>query len=203
MSGLQISKIFLRAASNLTAPLSQAKCLYPTRGLTSGKRFTSSQPKSKVEESELQPPSIPGSDAAKSYSAKITRIVDEISTLTLLEVADLTELLQKKLNIQTPTAFMPTMMPTAANSPPPDEAEEQQTSVKSSFTVKLMKFDASKKVPLIKEIKQIVPDMNLVQAKKFVEASSAPGNIKADVSKEEAEEIKKVLEAVGATVEID
>lgn len=50
-----------------------------------------------------------------------------------------------------------------------DEAEEEQAPTKSSFSVKLMKFDAAKKVALIKEIKNIMPEMNLVQAKKFVE----------------------------------
>ncbi len=50
-----------------------------------------------------------------------------------------------------------------------EDAEEEQAPTKTSFAVKLMKFDSAKKVALIKEIKNIVPDMNLVQAKKFVE----------------------------------
>lgn len=53
-----------------------------------------------------------------------------------------------------------------------EEADEsEQAPVKTSYAVKLMKFDAAKKVALIKEIKNILPDMNLVQAKKFVEVS--------------------------------
>lgn len=73
---------------------------------------------------------------------------------------------------------MPTMNMSSvtAASPQAEEVEEEQAAVKSSFTVKLIKFDAAKKVPLIKEIKQIVPEMNLVQAKKFVEVCSTKSN---------------------------
>ena len=68
------------------------------------------------------------------------------------------------------------MMPMMAQVPTPtrspeNEEQEQAANVKTSFTVKLVKFDAAKKVPLIKEIKQLLPEMNLVQAKKFVEVS--------------------------------
>lgn len=104
---------------------------------------------------------------------------------------------------------------------------------KVAFTVKLVKFDETKKVALIKEIKNLVAGMNLVQvsfltfvnvfvldeifvlnsflsnlydsginvqAKKFVE--SVPQNVRTDVPKEEAETLKKALEALGANVEI-
>lgn len=80
-----------------------------------------------------------------------------------------------------------------------EEAAPQKT--KSSFTVKLMKFDDKQKVALIKEIKALLEGMNLVQAKKFVE--SAPAIVKADVAKDEAEKLKEALTKVGATVEID
>lgn len=65
----------------------------------------------------------------------------------------------------------------------------------------MVKFDDSKKVALIKEIKSIVEGMNLVQAKKFVE--SAPQVLKSGVSKEEAETLKKSLEGLGAVVELE
>lgn len=63
---------------------------------------------------------------------------------------------------------MPMMVQNPAQT---EEAEDQAATVKSSFNVKLMKFDQSKKVQLIKEIKLLLPDMNLVQVKKFVEVS--------------------------------
>ncbi len=84
-----------------------------------------------------------------------------------------------------------------------EEEEEQADAapVQTSFLLKLEAFDAGKKVALIKEIKSQVEDMNLVQAKKFVE--SAPAVVKNDLSKDEAETLKKALEAVGATCVIE
>ena len=73
--------------------------------------------------------------------------------------------------------------------------------VQTSFTVKLQKFDADKKVAVIKAIKGLVDGMNLVQAKKFVEG--APAVIKADIAKDEAEKIKEELAAVGAEATIE
>ena len=83
-----------------------------------------------------------------------------------------------------------------------DEPEEATpAAVQTSFTIKLESFTAEKKVALIKEIKANVEGMNLVQAKKFVE--SAPAIVKADVSKEEAEKLKKALESAGGKCTID
>jgi large subunit ribosomal protein L7/L12 len=63
-----------------------------------------------------------------------------------------------------------------------------------------MKFDAEKKIALIKEIRNHIQGMNLVQAKKFVE--SAPVEVRNDLGKNEADAIKAALENVGATCEI-
>ncbi len=71
----------------------------------------------------------------------------------------------------------------------------------TSFTVKLESFDTAKKVTLIKEIKNLVEGMNLVQAKKFVE--SCPTVVKADLSKDEAEKLKESLIAAGAVCKIE
>ena len=137
------------------------------------------------------------------YPEKIVSIVDQISGLNLLEVADLNSLLKSRLNI----SDAPVMMaggPVAA-SPKVEEEEEEAVAapaaIQTSFTVKLEKFDASKKVPIIKEIKNIVEGMNLVQAKKFVE--SAPAVVKADISKEEADKIKEALTALGGECTIE
>merc|ERR1719423_495100 len=114
--------------------------------------------------------------------------------MTILEVADLNELLKKKLNIQD----VPMM---AAAAPAAEEEVEAKPREKTIFTVKLASFDAGKKVALIKEVKNLLEGMNWVQAKKFVE--SAPQTLKEDVPKDEAEALKAALEAVGAVVEVE
>lgn len=81
------------------------------------------------------------------------------------------------------------------------EEEAAPKAVKSSFTVRLTKFDEKQKVPLIKEIKNLIPGTNLVQAKKFVE--SLPQIVKGDLSKEEADQLKEALTKVGGEVLID
>lgn len=73
--------------------------------------------------------------------------------------------------------------------------------MKTSFTVKLTKFDEKQKVALIKEIKNLLEGMNLVQAKKFVE--SAPTIVKADIPKDEADKLKEALTKVGAVIEVE
>lgn len=84
---------------------------------------------------------------------------------------------------------------------PAEEEDEAPKAVKSSFTVKLSKYDEKQKVALIKEIKALMEGMNLVQAKKFVEG--APAVVKADIPKEEAEKLKAAIEKVGGVVEIE
>lgn len=134
---------------------------------------------------------------------KLTKICDEISTLNLLEVSELSSLLKKKLNLPE-TSFMPQMgMMPAAGGAAAEEDEEAAApkKVQTSFKVKMVKFDEKQKVALIKEIKSLMEGMNLVQAKKFVE--SAPTLVKDDVSKEEAEKLKEALSKVGAVIEIE
>ena len=153
----------------------------------------------------VPPPTLDGQP--KEYSPKIQTLVDEISKLNLIEVSDLNELLRKRLNIRdVPMAAMG-FAPAggaAAQAAKKDEEEKNDDlpkATKSSFKVKIVKFDETKKVALIKEIKSLVENMNLVQAKKFVE--SAPQVLKNDVSKDDAEKLKAQLEKVGATVEIE
>ena len=119
-------------------------------------------------------------------------------------MADLNELLKARLKI----SDAPMMMaagPGVAAAPAKVEEEEEEaaapTAVQTSFTVKLTKFDAAKKVAIIKGIKGIVEGMNLVQAKKFVE--SAPAVVKADIGKEEADKIKETLVALGGECTIE
>ncbi|XP_053561941.1 39S ribosomal protein L12, mitochondrial [Bombina bombina] len=140
----------------------------------------------------------------KEYPPKIQKLVEQIAGLSLLEVSDLNELLRKTLKIPE-VGLMPmgAAIPGAAVASP-QAAEEDDAPVKkekSHFTVKLTEFNAVDKVKLIKEVKNCVSGLNLVQAKKLVE--SLPQEIKANVAKEEAEKMKAALEAAGGKVVLE
>ncbi|NXF84109.1 DIC protein, partial [Sclerurus mexicanus] len=86
-----------------------------------------------------------------------------------------------------------------AQAAPQEEEEVPLKKEKTHFTVRLTELKPADKVKLIKEVKNFVPGVNLVQAKKLVE--SLPQEIKANASKEEAEKIKAALEAAGGTTQ--
>lgn len=140
--------------------------------------------------------------APKMYAPKIQQLVDDIAGLTLLEISELNELLKKTLKIQD-VGMMPmgATLPGVGGQQAPEAVEEEDTPVKTEktqFTVKLTEFNAADKVKLIKEVKNCMQGLNLVQAKKLVE--SLPQEIKANVSKEEAEKMKAALEAAGGKI---
>ncbi|XP_021348916.1 39S ribosomal protein L12, mitochondrial-like [Mizuhopecten yessoensis] len=140
----------------------------------------------------------PHESTEKSYPPKIQSIVEDIGQLTLLEVADLNELLKKTLKIKdAPVMAMASAGPAA----PAKEEEEEVTTTReqTSFDVKLLGFDTAKKIALIKEIKSIC-GLNLVQSKTFVEKT--PQIVKSGISKDEAEKMKEALVAVGASVDV-
>ncbi|KAK6312470.1 39S ribosomal protein L12, mitochondrial-like [Coregonus clupeaformis] len=141
--------------------------------------------------------------APKQYTPKITQLVKDITSLTLLEVSDLNELLKKTLNIQD-VGMMPMGAMAAGAAPAALAVEEEMAPVKKEkthFTVKLTELKAAEKVKLIKEVKNCIQGLNLVQAKKLVE--SLPQEIRANVSKEEAEKLKAALETAGGTVVLE
>lgn len=80
--------------------------------------------------------------------------------------------------------------------------EEDKPAAKTEFKLVLQKFEASAKAKIIREVKNIVPGMNLVEAKKFVE-STMPKTIRENVPKEDAEKLKKTLEGLGATISME
>ncbi|CAF3694936.1 unnamed protein product [Rotaria socialis] len=121
------------------------------------------------------------SDLTKVYSEKLHRIVDEISTLSLVEVMDLNELLKKKEE--------------------EDEDISARPTSQSVFKVRLIKFDDTKKVPVIKQVKDVVENINLVQAKKLVE--SIPQVLRDNLSKADAETMKAKIEAAGGVCVIE
>ncbi|NXP35574.1 DIC protein, partial [Leiothrix lutea] len=140
--------------------------------------------------------------AAKEYSPKVRQLVRDIAGLTLLEVADLNALLKETLKIPDvgvmPAAAAASLLPAQA-APQEEEEVVPLKKEKTHFTVRLTELKATDKVKLIKEVKNFVPGVNLVQAKKLVE--SLPQEIKANASKEEAEKIKAALEAAGGTTQ--
>jgi large subunit ribosomal protein L7/L12 len=124
--------------------------------------------------------------------ADITNIVEQLSGLTVLEVADLVKQLEEKWGVSAaaPVAVAAAAGPAAAAAP----AEE-----KTEFDV-ILTAAGDNKIGVIKEVRAAVPGLGLAEAKKLVE--SAPQPLKTGVPKAEAEEIKKKIEAAGAKVDI-
>ena len=122
-------------------------------------------------------------------SEKITNIVEEIKSLTILELADLVKAVEEEFGV---SAAAPVGVAVAAGAAAP-AAEE-----KTEFDVVLKSF-GTKKLDVIKAVREIT-GLGLKEAKEMVEG--APKNVKEGVSKDEAENIKKALEAAGAEVEV-
>ncbi|XP_037032138.1 39S ribosomal protein L12, mitochondrial [Bradysia coprophila] len=137
----------------------------------------------------------------KPANPKLMKIVTDISQLNLLEVSELSGLLKKTLNLPDAPMMPAFAMGAVAQTANEDEEVQAPKKAQTEFKVKLIKFDEKQKVPLIKEIKNLMEGMNLVQAKKFVE--SVPTIVKQDISKEEADKLKEALSKVGAVVEIE
>jgi len=121
--------------------------------------------------------------------ADLQKIVDQLSGLTVLEAADLAKLLEDKWGVSAaaPVAMM------AAGAAAPVAAEE-----KTEFNV-ILTAAGAQKINVIKEVRAIT-SLGLKEAKDLVEG--APKAVKEGVTKDEAEKIKKQLEAAGATVEL-
>ena len=122
--------------------------------------------------------------------SKIEKLVDDLSSLTVLEAADLAKLLEEKWGVSAAAPVAVAAAPAAGAAAPAAE--------KTEFTVVLA--DAGdKKINVIKEVRAIT-GLGLKEAKDLVEG--APKEVKADVSKDEAAKIKKQLEDAGAKVEL-
>ena len=123
-------------------------------------------------------------------SEKITNILEEIKTLTILELADLVKAVEEEFGV---SAAAPVGVVAVAGAAAPAVEE------KTEFDVVLTGFDAAKKLAVIKAIREIT-GLGLKEAKDTVEG--APKTIKEGASKEDAEKLKADLEAAGATVEV-
>jgi large subunit ribosomal protein L7/L12 len=124
--------------------------------------------------------------------ADLARLVDELSSLTVLEAADLSKMLEEKWGV---SAAAPVAVAPAPGGPGPAPAPAEE---KTEFTVVLAKV-GDKKINVIKEIRTIT-GLGLKEAKDLVEG--APKTVKEGINKDEAEKIRKVLEENGAAVEI-
>jgi large subunit ribosomal protein L7/L12 len=122
--------------------------------------------------------------------ADLQKIVDQLSSLTVLEAADLAKLLEEKWGV---SAAAPVAMMAAGGGAAAAPVEE-----KTEFTVVLTGAGAQK-INVIKEVRAIT-SLGLKEAKDLVEG--APKPVKEGVSKDEADKIKKQLEGAGATVEL-
>ncbi|KAF8897187.1 hypothetical protein BD779DRAFT_356075 [Infundibulicybe gibba] len=142
---------------------------------------------------------LPPPPAKISNDPTITRIVDDISGLTLLQASDLVTLLKSRLNIQEiamPAASAPAAVPAASAQ---EDAVEEKPKEKTIFNVKLESFDAGAKPKIIREVKALVPNLTLID--KFVE--SLPKILKENLPKEDADKLKKTFEALGAVVNLE
>ena len=121
--------------------------------------------------------------------ADLNKIIDELSTLTVVEAAELSKQLEEKWGV---TAAAPVAAAAAAGAAAPAGEE------KSEFSIFLASA-GDKKINVIKEVRAIT-GLGLKEAKDLVEA--APKEVKGGVAKKDAEEFKKKLEAAGAKVEL-
>lgn len=122
--------------------------------------------------------------------ADLTKLVDELSSLTVLEAAELAKMLEEKWGVSAAAAVAVAAGPAAG----PSAAAEEQT----EFTVVLASA-GDKKIEVIKEVRGIT-GLGLKEAKDLVEG--APKPLKEGVGKDEANKIKETLEKVGAKVEL-
>ena len=122
--------------------------------------------------------------------AKLAKIVEDLSALTVLEAAELSKLLEEKWGV---SAAAPVAVAAAGGGAVSEAAAEQ-----TEFTI-ILKAAGENKINVIKEVRAIT-GLGLKEAKDLVEA--APKNVKEGISKDDAAKLKKQLEAAGATVEV-
>jgi large subunit ribosomal protein L7/L12 len=134
-----------------------------------------------------------GGNWRKKMAADIEKTVKDLNSYSVLEIAKLVKKLEEDWGVSAAAPVAVAAAPAAGGAAAP-AAEE-----KATFDVILKEMGANK-IGVIKEIRSAVPGLGLAEAKALVE--SAPKPIKEGVTKQEAEEIKKKIEAAGAKVEI-
>ena len=128
----------------------------------------------------------------KEFMAKFDKIIEEIEKLTALELSELVKALEEKFGV---SAAAPMMMAPAVSASAEASADKEE---KTAFDVVLVKA-GEQKIAVIKVVREVT-DKGLQEAKQLVD--TAPQTVKSGVAKAEAEELKKKLEAAGASVEL-
>lgn len=128
--------------------------------------------------------------------ANTEQLVEQLSGLTVLEIADLVKKLEEKWGVSAAAPVAVAAGPIAGGGAAPGAPAVEE---KTTFDV-ILKEIGGNKIAVIKEVRAAVSGLGLAEAKALVEG--APKPIKEGVSKEEAEEIKKKVEAAGAKVEV-
>jgi large subunit ribosomal protein L7/L12 len=132
--------------------------------------------------------------AAPELSPEATQVMDLVENMTALELSKLVKALEEKFGVTAAAPMAMGMMPAAGAGAAAEEEEE-----KTAFDVHLTEV-GDKKIQVIKAVRQVVSGLGLKEAKALVD--SAPKVVKEDVTKDEADKMKAVLEEAGATVEI-
>ena len=134
---------------------------------------------------------------AKSHSGKISELLDAVKHLSVLELAELVKAMEEEFGV-TAQAAVAVQAPGVGAPGAAGQAGQPGAEEKTTFQV-VLAHSGDKKIQVIKEIRTVT-NLGLKEAKDLVE--SAPKMVKDGVSKEEAEKVKKILEAAGAKVEI-
>jgi large subunit ribosomal protein L7/L12 len=129
--------------------------------------------------------------------AKLEKLVEDLSSLTVLEASELSKLLEEKWGVSAAAPVAAAAAAPAGGGAAGGDAGEPD--VQTEFTV-VLTSGGDKRINVIKEVRSVRPDLGLKEAKDLVEG--APQNVKENVSKQEAEEVKKKLEDAGASVTI-
>jgi len=125
-------------------------------------------------------------------SEKLQKIATEVETLTVVEMAQLAKYLEEKFGV----SAMPVAVAQAASASAVASADKEE---KTSFTV-VLTAAGDNKLGVIKAVREILPNLGLMDAKKLVE--STPKNLLTDVKKPAAEEAKKKVETAGGKVDL-
>ncbi len=132
-------------------------------------------------------------ESQKKVSDKLEKIIKEVESLTVLELADLVKALEDKFGVTAAAPIAVAAGPVAGGG---DQAAAEE---KTEFNV-ILSASGANKIAVIKAVRIIKPDLGLKEAKELVEA--APKSILEGAKKEDAEKAKKVLEEAGAQVEL-
>ena len=127
--------------------------------------------------------------------AKLEKLVEDLSSLTVIEAAELSKLLEEKWGVSAAAPVAVAAPVQGGGGAAPAAAVEEQT----EFTVVLTN-GGDKKINVIKEVRGVRGDLGLKEAKDLVEG--APQTVKENISKQEAEDIKSKLEAAGASIQV-